>query len=200
MKKILSMILILSMLYSMSTAFAEDSMGVQIIGDYNTEPVSLDNIIIGEEVEIDSYAILLPTKFAWQDTLPYYEKGQTTHSSIFSYYLYSSGSDAEYAIIYMDITNATSKPKSFLNNCDVKCIFEGSTEIEYSGWYYQQNYDNHLGDEYVIDHADEFTIGPMYTGHYVFGCTLPNAVVNSKKPLRMVITIDGTEITYNIRK
>lgn len=45
-----------------------------------------------------------------------------------------------------------------------------------------------------------FAAGPMYTGHYAFGCTLPNAVVNSKKPLRMVITIDGNELTYNIRK
>ena len=53
---------------------------------------------------------------------------------------------------------------------------------------------------WVIDPADNFEIDPMYSGHYVFGCTLPNAVVNSEKPLRMVITIDGNELTYNIRK
>ena len=58
------------------------------------------------------------------------------------------------------------------------------------------------GDEAVqaINSEKNFVIEPMYPKRYAFGCTLPNAVVSSKKPLRMEITIDGNEITYNIRR
>ena len=40
----------------------------------------------------------------------------------------------------------------------------------------------------------------MYTGIFVFGCTLPNSVVESKAPLRIEINLGGNELTYNIRK
>ena len=52
----------------------------------------------------------------------------------------------------------------------------------------------------MIDRNDQFPVGPMYTGHYFFGCTLPNAIVNGKAPLRMIISLDGLELTFNIRK
>ena len=45
-----------------------------------------------------------------------------------------------------------------------------------------------------------FNIQPMYEGHYLFGCKLPNAVVNGSEPLSMKITMDGNEFTYHMRK
>ena len=53
-----------------------------------------------------------------------------------------------------------------------------------------------------LQFADELKSkdGFIVDGHYAFGCTLPNSVVKSKKPLSMVININGNEITYNIRK
>ena len=54
----------------------------------------------------------------------------------------------------------------------------------------------------IVYHPDNApVVGYMETGNYVLGCTLPNYVVDdAKSPLSMVITIDGNEITYNIRK
>jgi hypothetical protein len=107
-----------------------------------------------------------------------------------------SQSQADFAILRMDILNTTPEKKDYLKECSVKVVFDDS--IEYAGWCYQINED--LNAPQWIDNSDNFVIDPYYAGHYVFGCTLPNAVFTSKKPLRMEITIDGNEIIYNIRK
>ncbi|MBR3494039.1 MAG: hypothetical protein IKH38_01300 [Clostridia bacterium] len=210
MKKILSMLLIFSVLFGCSAALAE--MDVQIISgpDMVTEPVSLDDIQLGIEVDIDGYATLLPTSFEFVDGLGAYKAGkrEVHYNWDDCNQWYASGNDAEYAILRMEITNLNTRTKNFLENCEVRVVFDDL--YEYAGWFYQYNYDNGTYDRhsfknqqnrnYVINKADIFSINPMYTGHYCFGCTLPNAIVNSKKPLRMVITIDGNEITYNVRK
>lgn len=217
MKKFFSMLIILSMLLSAAVALAEDGMGVQVIGGQNTEtePVSLDDIKLNAEIEIEGYATITPTSFAFQDGLGAYKAGQNSPGSLANgrnYDHYWSGTEAEYAILFMDMLNITAKPQDYLANCEVKVVYDDS--FEYAGWYYQRNYDNyvnpyhydldadkeHQNTNWAINAADQFSIDPMYQGHYIFGCTLPNAVVDSKKPLRLVITIDGNELTYNIRK
>lgn len=209
MKKILSMLLVLSMLLGCSVAMAE--MGVQVIGgpETETEPVSLDDLKLNVEAEIDGYGILCATDFAYKDRLGYYRSGRSDIYNADDFYL--SGTEADYALLRIDITNTSTKPRDFLASCEVKVVYDDV--YEYGGWCYQYNYNNktynssYSGEDsqkqntnWVINAADQYAIDPMYQGHYVFGCTLPNAVVNSKKPLRMVITIDGNEITYNIRK
>lgn len=216
MKKILSMLLVLMMLLSAAVALAEDGMGVQVIGgpETETEQVSLDDIKLNAEIEIEGYATITPTSFAFQDGLGAYEAGQNRPGLPGARYYdyYWSRTEAEYAILFMDMLNITAKPQDYLANCEVKVVYDDS--FEYAGWYYQRNYDNltndwcyeldadkdHQNINWAINAADQFAIDPMYQGHYIFGCTLPNAVVNSKKPLRLVITIDGNELTYNIRK
>lgn len=210
MKKILSVLLVLSMLLSASAALAE-GMGVQVIGgpETETEPVSLDDFKLNTEAEIEGYGLLCATEFVFKDQLGYYRSGkkEVYDSSDF----YRSGNEADYALLKMDITNISTKPHDFLASCEVKVVFDDV--YEYGGWFYQYNYNNktyksnNSGEDsqkqntnWVINAADQFAIDPMYQGHFVFGCTLPNAVVNSKAPLKMIITIDGNEITYNIRK
>lgn len=212
MKKILSVLLVLSMLLSASAALAE-GMGVQVIGGpaVEVEPVSLDDIKLNVDVEIDGYAVILPTAFSFTDTLGHYREGETELGWDADSRLFKSGNDAEFAILRMDLTNLGVSAKSFLTNAEVKVVYDD--KYEYAGWFYQYNYDNKVRNdsnygvasnkqntEFVIMPSDFFEIGPMYAGHYVFGCTLPNAVIDSKAPLRMEITIDGNEITYNIRK
>lgn len=211
MKKILSVLLVLSMLLSASAALAE-GMGVQVIGgpETETEPVSLDDIKLNAEVEIEGYGIFLPNEFAFADWLGYYKAGK--HDIDWYNCQYQSGQDAEYAVFRMDITNIVPQAKDFLADCEVKAVYDET--YEYAGWFYQVNYNNSTYKDsnkfgadsqqqnyrWVINNADNFVIDPMYQGHYVFGCTLPNAVVNSKAPLKLIITLDGNEITYNIRK
>ena len=212
MKKILSVLLVLSMLLAASAALAE-GMGVQVIGgpETETEPVSLDDIKLNADIEIEGYGIICPTTFWFGDVLGHYKAGETSVGWDADSRLYKSGSEAEYAVLRMDITNLSRTSVNFLANVEVKVVFD--EVYEYGGWSYQYNYNNQPSNdsnygtasnkqntEFVILPADNFDIGPMYQGHYCFGCTLPNAVVNSKAPLKMIITIDGNELTYNIRK
>lgn len=189
MKKIFSMILVLMMLLNASAALAE-GMGVQIIGgpEAETEPVSLDDFKLNIEASIEGYGILTGTSFEYINNLKYLKGGGTS--------TYSSGEEADYAILKMDILNDTTAARNYLSSCEVKVIYDDV--FEFGGWCYQYDWDHYK--EYARMGEDQFPINPMYAGHYCFGCTLPNAVVNSEKPLQMIITIDGNEITYNIRK
>lgn len=197
MRKILSIILVLSILLSCAAATAE--IGIQIISD-ESESISFDDIKPNVSVELYDNALINMTAFEWVDQLWSYPKDR--HDGYLCFPI-NSGSEQEHAIVRMDIVNLTLANKNFLAEAQVQAVFDD--KYVYSGWMYQNNYDygtegNSNPQWNVIDPSENFSIGPMYTGHYAFGCTLPNAVVNSKKPLRMEITIDGNEIIYNIRK
>ena len=208
MKRILSMVFVLMMLLTAVSAWAENNMAVQVIGgpDAENEPVSLDDVKLNVDAEIEGYGIITPTSFQFGNYFGVYRQGKKNSSEEFN-----SGKEAEYAVLYVNILNTAIQSKNYLANYEVKAVFDDV--YEYAGWAYQQNYNNDSWSSssypdfskkqnlvYGINSADIFAIEPMYQGHYIFGCTLPNAIVNSKKPLRLVITIDGNEITYNIRK
>lgn len=211
MKKILSLLLVLSMLLSASAALAE-GMGVQVIGgpETETEPVSLDDLKLETKAEIEGWGDLTFTAYEVQDGLGYYRSGRTDVCSASSDY-YWSGKEAEFAVLYADILNTQLKDKNYLENVSVRAIYDDT--YEYAGWFYQRNYNNGTykydsleidrskqNTRWVVNASDQFAVSPMYEGHYIFGCTLPNAVISGNKPLKLIITIDGNEITYNIRK
>lgn len=204
-----------------TAAYAGD-MEVTVIGgpEADTSPVSLDDVKLEKEVEIDGYAKIKPSSFEYVDDFYTYIEGADDNTREVD--LHRSGQDAEYAVLKMDITNLATAPKDFLDQAHVKVVYDDT--YEYEGWTYQYNYNNRTkeqdwvrfywneGKNYdnwyydldsrvvAINNADRFTIDPMYAGHYAFGCTLPNSVVDSKAPLRMEIEVGGNEITYNIRK
>lgn len=193
MKKILCVALALTMLLGLSaTAFAADA-GVQNLSgpEVETEPVNLEDFKLNAEAEIDGWGSIIATRGEFSDYLQCHDKDHR-------FDFYNSGKDADYYLIWMDITNTTLREKEYLRDVTVTVIYDD--KYEYSGFCYQYDYNSYAGDEYVLYPDQNFAIEPMYTGHYVFGCTLPNAIVEGKKPLRMIITIDGSEIVYNIRK
>ena len=209
MKKFVSILIVFSMLLGAFAALAE--MGVQVIGgaETETEQVSLDDIKLNTEVEIEGWGTLTFTAYEVQDGLGYYRAGNKKVYDSRDYY--RSGKEAEFIVIYADILNTNLKDKNYMENVTIKAVYDDV--YEYAGWTYQRNYNNgtyswadmdadvdNQNTRWAINEADQFAIAPMYEGHYIYGCTLPNAVVDSKKPLRMVITIDGNELTYNIRK
>lgn len=210
MKRITTLIIALMLMVIQFGAFAE--MGVQVIGgpDVDAEPVSLDDLKLNIEADIPGFCTLVATSYEVVDALGYYREGQITVKDKDDDF-YVSGNDADFAILRIDITNTGFTANDFLKDASVTVFFD--EDYQYGGWFYQYNYDNysyhydwtdhanwHQNTEWVINSKDQFAIGPMYQGHYCFGCTLPNAVLQSKKPLRMVITLGENEITYNIRK
>jgi len=208
MKKLI--VLMLAVLMVMSTAALGEGMGVQIISGENllTEEVSLDDLQLNADVEVDGWGNFTALAYKVYDNLHQYKQGKTSVEN--NWNRFSSGVEAEYVLLQANILNTTNDSHDYLAECEVKVIFNDSTE--FAGWFYQYNWDNGTKDkdwnelngiqnkEFVIDKADQFPIDPWYVGHYAFGCTLPNAVIESKAPLAMIITIDGNEITYNIRK
>lgn len=124
---------------------------------------------------------------------------------------YTSGNEAEFAWLKADVMNIQKAGANFIKEISIKVIYDD--EYEFNGWVRQFNYDYSKTEIYSLNKeigtigwpvclspADEMTISPMYKGHYAFGCTLPNHVVEDKdSPLRMIINIGGNELTYNIR-
>jgi len=217
MKRIVAILISLLLMFVSPVAFA-DEMGVQIIGgpEAESEPVSLDDLQLNGTIVVDNFGEITPTQFQTIDALGSYRAG--VHS-IQDYYssesdtaqYYSSGVEADYCIFRVDILNTQLRAIDYIN--DYTVVVTSDDIYQFAGWAYQYNYDNsstskgnrNIGIEnanitYVIDPSDNFAIDPMYAGHYVFGCTLPNTIIESKTPLRMDITIGDVEMTYYIRK
>lgn len=194
------------------------------------EPVSLDDIKIDGEAEIPGYALIKPTAYEVADYLLAYCEGDSHSTSRVYADVAYSGTEADYICLKADITNTATSPKNYLDNAAVSVFYDddyeyagwvrqfdydafvgGIYELIWNGSYYYP-YNEGDGIEWLrgvtefdntkvtVNTADEFEINPLYQGHYLFGCTLPNAVINGSGPLRMVITLDGNEITYNIRE
>lgn len=120
-----------------------------------------------------------------------------------------SGLNADFFWFRCDITNLQKKTVQYLGEASVKIVYDD--EYEFNGWIRQANFDYNTavyryntttsGAPFaVLDPANEEGIDMMYTGTFIFGCTLPNSVVESKAPLRIEITLGSNELTYNIRK
>ena len=120
-----------------------------------------------------------------------------------------SGNEAEFAWLKVDVINFQKAPANFVKDITIKVIF--NDEYEYDGWVRQFNYNYSKSEIYrhqdttvigwpvCLSPVDEMQIDPIYEGHYAFGCTLPNYVVENAAPLRMIINMGGHKLTYNIR-
>ena len=121
-----------------------------------------------------------------------------------------SGEEAEFAWLKVDVRNLQKVSASFIKDITVKVIFDD--EYEYDGWCRQFNYDyskqeiaiggetSIIGWPVCLSPVDEMSIAPMYNGHYVFGCTLPNSVIEDKdSPLRIEINLGENKLIYNVR-
>lgn len=204
MKKLIQGFLIAVAVLSACCACADDG-----------EKMTFDNVTFGKAYKIKGYASVTLLGFKFVDAFAQYEEGIHTVGTSFRdpYYgqLQLSGNDADFAWMKTDIRNLGKTDVKFLADISVKVIYDD--EYEYDGWVRQFNYDYHksevhtnnkeigvIGWPICLHPKDEMSIEPMYTGHYVFGCRLPNAVVEDKEsPLRMEITIGGHKLTYNIR-
>ena len=240
MKRILSMLLVLSMLLGCSVAVAED-LGVQVIGENQTDSaaLNLDDLQIGASYRIDGYAIVNVLSFDYFDSFAQYNKdnaGNNSHGDNWNLgssavywnngswyhdqaYWNDSGTSADFAWLLVDLVNLHKADYSFIEDITIKVVYDD--EYEFAGWVRQFNHDYRTtiyrkdydgkyysvlseGDliysDYALDPSNEEAIGQMYTGSYVFGCTLPNYVVEGKEPLRMEINLGSSEMIYNIRK
>ena len=124
-------------------------------------------------------------------------------------YWNESGELAEFAWLTMDLVNLQKTDIAYFDQIQVKAVFDD--EYEFGGWVRQMNYnynqfvyrryyDKPYAPIAVLDPENEETVGMLYTGSFVIGCTLPNQVIEGKEPLRLEITLGGNDLTYHIRK
>ena len=170
MKKLAAVMLVMAAVLSAGSVFADDG-----------EKMVIEDVKFGTAYKIKGFAVVTFQEFSFIDS-KYVHNGNNIES----------GAEADIAYLRADIRNLAKKDTKFLGTISVKAVYDD--EYEYNGFIYQLN---HKSESF----RGESDIGPMYTGHYGFFCQLPNFVVQDKtSPLRMVITINGHEFTYNIRK
>lgn len=121
-----------------------------------------------------------------------------------------SGSTADFLWLKIDVVNRQKVAVPFMDEMTVKVVYDD--EYEFGGWIRQINYDYNTicyrygsstvgGSTVVLDRDNQESIGMMYTGTYIIGCTIPNMVVEDKtSPLRIEFTIGENEMTYHVRK
>lgn len=153
-------------------------------------------------------------KTQWGQENSVYYKKPANNKINFAYTncnFWTSGNETDFAWLKVDIINLQKIEANYTKDIVVKVIYDD--EYEYNGWVRQFNYDYSNSEVYsknqeagvigwpvCLSPIDEMSIKPMYKGHYAFGCTLPNAVVEDKdSPLRMEITVGDHKLTYNIR-
>ena len=157
--------------------------------NYVIESFWFDNVKLENSYEVTEFGIFTPIAFGYVDKIQkFYERSGSAETI-------SSGNEADFAVLKMDITNRSRYTLNFLDDVYVKVVYDDLYEFE--GWSFQFNYD--MSQDILLNGADIFGISPMYTGHYIFGCTLPNSIKEDSAPLQMIISFGDNEIVYNIR-
>ena len=228
MKKLFVLLLMVSLVFCVN-ALAED-LGVQVIGgDTDGVPCTLDDLQLNMSAVVDGICEITVTKFEYRDVfleqvkgldvdkwggigwswrgnnianmgyadlLYITDEGETRYYTSAQVVRNDSGSQADYAMLYMNILNTGMVDVQFIEKAKVKVVYDDTNE--FAGWVRQ--YDMDMDTTIPRNPADNFPIAPYYAGYYVFGCTLPNAVIERDAPLRMEITLGDIELTYHIRK
>ena len=195
MKRLLSFTLAFLLILSpLSTAGAFDAVTILV---EDAASLSLDDMKLHKTMVIDDWGEITLKKYEVYDELSLYSDEGWWEE-------YRSGKESDFAVLYVDVINNALIPHDYLaekpanSEPVVKFIFDDT--YQYAGWAYQIDLDWDNNGEIGLNPDLNFPIEPMYAGHYMFGCTLPNAVINSKKPLQMIFYIDDLEFIYNIRK
>jgi hypothetical protein len=165
------------------------------LGVLEAEPAqtaNLGDMKLNVPVDVPGFGEITITNFEWQDTF-YVESGGWGESGYDTSFV--SGVEAEYASLRVDILNMLTQPVDYTKEAKVTVTYNENYAL--SGWVYQYNLDATQSVKSKVTKA----IDPYYVGHYKFGSTLPNAIVNDEKsPLKMTINIGDVEMIYNIRK
>ncbi len=188
-------ILVLLILLCQTVCLAEDT-GIQIISgpEQEVQTVNMDDWKVDQTAVISGFAEITLRDAAVVDGI---ENSDTRNS--YSWRGFSSGNEAEYLSLIVDVLNTQTNPVDFLKLIDNGiCTFErDGQEYQFGMWYRQ--YDAYDGFPYVKK-DDGFAIEPMYRGKYIIVATLPNDVISSKDPLSITFKIGENEFTYNHRK
>ena len=209
MKKLLSLLLAVILVLALTApAMAVDMGVVQIGGPEEEVPETAveftphdagdsTEIKLNETIDIPDWGEITVTKVDVFDSYRlYYKKGWSDE--------YESGVEADFVILYLDIVNTGLVPHDYLAEAPaysmpvVRVVYKDA--YEYEGKAFQVNQDWNSDGLIGMESDLNYPIKPMYVGHYMFLCKLPNAVIERKDSLRMTFIIDENSFTYTVRK
>lgn len=194
MKKILSVLLVLSMLLAASAALADDT-GIQVIGSPEAEDdvVILDDLKQGQIATIEGFGNVQIYSAEWIDGF-----GSRNKDNYISNYYYESGEEAQFLRLNIRILNTTFAAKNYHSMfSDIICDYGDG--YQFKGWYRQRHNDTDEGMAYD-DSKLSYDISPLYAGRYIVCVTLPNICVDSDEPISVTFKIGDNEFTYHHRK
>jgi hypothetical protein len=195
MKRMITLLMVLLIILCVVNASAAN-MGVVTIGsgsDADAEYASLDDMKLNVTVSIPNYGDITLLSIEYVDEYDeYYEWESGGFNDILS------GADANILMLRFDILNTAVKTKDFAADIkDTVIIFRNN--YQYAGYICQYNYDRDYPEQ-PMKSGITSTIDPMYIGHYVICCYLPNAIVsNTKDPLVITFTLSGHEVVYQVQ-
>ena len=203
MKKLLSLVLAVILALSLGTQVLALDLGVIQIGgpgeeSSHAEPGSME-IKLNDTLAIDGWGEITLTKVEFRDSFSLFiDEGWWED--------YYAGMEADYLVIYLDIINTGLTAHDFmagaLSNADttpmVKVVYKEVYEYKGKGFQVNQDWDD---DGLIgLDSDLNYPVEPMYVGHYMFVCKLPNAVIERKDSLSVTFCVDENDFTYTIRK
>ena len=199
MKMFISTLLVLALVMECFSAMAEDT-GVQVIGGPETEvnTVKLDDFKKDDKISIPGFAEITLCSIEYVDVI---ETSYTFWSSGGGYAptKLESGSQAQYLVICLYILNTQKVPFNFKDVFgEVICEFDN--DYQFGGWSRQERKIDDRKWVMYPESDDSYAISSLYGGYFDIVVTLPNYVVNEKKPLSVCFLIGDSEFTVNVRK
>lgn len=186
MKKLFAIVLVTALMTTLVVAHADDP-GVQIIGgDESAITVTLDDLVIDAPIEISDYATITPVEFLWREM-----KNESRY---------------KIARLSLNVLNTTGKAIDYIKSASARAVFNDSIVFDtetfpgYSNGSLSGVRQGDVNSDNLIDRDKQYAIGPYDIGEYHCYVLLPIAVIESKDPLRMEITLGELELTYHIRK
>lgn len=202
MKKSLSMLLALLLLFVSANVVAEDT-GIQVIGApaVESEPVNLADWKEGETAKIPDFGDITLVSCEFVDTIPYkVYLGSFYGSDGEAKESFESGSMADYLRIRIKILNTQKKAFDYCKvlGDDIACTFGDG--YQFGGWARQERKEDDRFWTMYQNKDSSYEIGSLYYGYFDVVVTLPNYVVNSKEPLSVTFSIGDNEFTIHVRK
>lgn len=201
MRKILSLLLILSMLLGCAAAIAEDT-GIQVIGgsEAEAETVNLDDWKEGDTAKISGFGDITLVSCGFTDTIPYSVYLNTWSSDGEAKESFKSGSSADYLRIRIYILNTQKNPFDFYKVFGDEIICTFGDDYKFGGWARQERKEDDRFWVMYESYDSSYAINSLYDGYFDVVVTLPNYVVSSKEPLSVTFSIGDNEFTVNVRK
>ena len=186
MKKLLITTVLIAVLAACAVSVSAQQPDIYLVPAPGSSGLSVRDLKINSDINIPNWGKLTAVSFDVYDKL---------WSTDYNYPI-SSGTEANLAVLRVDVTNITGSAKDYIANAEVNVYFDNIYQFE--GEARQFDYD--ISENNYVTEKLRFPIQSWYQGHYAFICKLPNAVMDAKESLYMVIRMDDVELTYAIRK